>query len=305
MLTGVSTLLGVKIGFVDRPDSNLKIHEGEPVPLGGVGVLGGLHAGLAVMGIWDVGLIVGTVAVFSLGLVDDRVGLSPGTRLIGVSLSGLALALLSDSVGGFWVGLAVIVCALALVNSVNLLDGLDGLAGSVTSIAAVGLAVFGSALGVDSGWVPLLLTGALAGFLFFNLPPARAFLGDNGAYVIGITLAWSVIHSSIDWISGLVAFGLIGVPLIDLGATVFRRMRKGRPLFTGDRDHLYDRLTRRHPGRYGVVVAYSVAQVVWVGCVALLWNAVGGFVALLGVGVLAVAVSLIASYVPALDAAIE
>lgn len=305
VLTGLSRLVGERIGFVDRPDSDLKTHQGAPVPLGGVGVLGGLHAGLAALGVWDLGLVVGTVAVFTLGLVDDRIGLTPGTRIIGVSLSGLALAFLSDSADGLWVGMAAIVCVLALVNSVNLLDGIDGLAGAVTSVAAVGVAWFGSALEVESGWVPLLLAGAIAGFMFFNLPPARVFLGDNGAYVIGVTLAWAVVHNSTDWISGLVAFGLIGVPLMDLGATVFRRMQKGRPLFAGDRDHLYDRLSRRYRGPYAVVLVYSAVQAAWIGYVLLLWSVVGGVAALIGVVALAVVISLIASYAPALDVAIE
>lgn len=284
--------VGHTIGFVDVPDGVLKDHSGAPVPLGGAGVLAGLAVGLTIAGSVDPGLAAALATVFVLGLVDDRLGLSPAVRLLAVSLSGALLVALSPSISGVWAGLAGVGLVLVSVNSVNLLDGLDGLAASVTSVGAIGLVGFGSIVGAEQAWAPAVLAAAIVGFLALNLPPARSFLGDNGAYVIGVALAWSVLHVSASWVEGLVAAALIGVPVLDMGSTIARRLREGSPLFSGDRGHLYDRLRSRDTSVGAIAVAYSLAQAVWVVVVTIAWASLGEVVALITalVGGLAVVV---------------
>jgi UDP-N-acetylmuramyl pentapeptide phosphotransferase/UDP-N-acetylglucosamine-1-phosphate transferase len=111
--------------------------------------------------------------------------------------------------------------------------------------------------------VPLIIAGALLGFLFWNRPKAQLFLGDNGAYVLGVLLVWSAMRVSPDRMAGVVAVSLIGVPLIDLGVTVFRRGLSSAPLFSGDRDHTYDRLHRYGVPESRIALIYSAVQAVW------------------------------------------
>jgi UDP-N-acetylmuramyl pentapeptide phosphotransferase/UDP-N-acetylglucosamine-1-phosphate transferase len=255
---------GHRVGFVDLPDDDLKIHTGTPVPLGGLALLVSVHVSLAVAGSLDWGLLAASVALFVIGLVDDAVSLSPSARLVGTIMAGLLFALLSDVVVAFWPTVAAAFLVLLLVNAINLIDGLDMLAGSTTAVAAAGLALYASVLGVSEPLLPLIVSAALLGFLVWNRPPARLYLGDNGAYLVGLFLAWSILRAGSNWTTGLLGAALIGMPLLDLGATVIRRASNGSALFAGDRDHTYDHLKRAGFSTWRIAVLYTLAQALWV-----------------------------------------
>ncbi len=249
-------MFGLRSGFVDVPDDELKTHSGRPVPLGGVAVYVALHSGLAVMGEFDIGLLAGSTVVLILGLADDRLSLSPIIRLVVVSGAALATALLrpDPSLAG---AIGFTVAVLIVVNAINLFDGLDGLVAISATLTSLGLAA------VFWSWPPLVLGAALLGFYLWNRPPARLYLGDNGAYLIGLSLVWLAYAGAESGWEILVGLALVGVPLIDMAATIFRRYRSSDPLFEGDRDHSYDRL--HQSGR-------SVAQVgLWVGLIQAAW----------------------------------
>ena len=261
---GLALAIGPSLGFVDRPDTDgLKTHTHLAVPLGGAAVMIGLHGGLLTAGAFDPALFVSTLFIWLMGLTDDRFGLSPYTRLAGSAIGGVLLVAIGGRHEGFLAGLAGVVLVVVSVNAVNLLDGLDGLAGTIGAVAAVGLAAFAYYQGRALPWASIILTGALVGFLYWNVAPARLFLGDNGAYVVGVALAWASLRSSVDWGSGLVAAALIGVPLIDLAATVLSRIVRRAQLFEGDRDHVYDRLIRSGWTAGRVVLLYAAVQAVW------------------------------------------
>jgi UDP-GlcNAc:undecaprenyl-phosphate GlcNAc-1-phosphate transferase len=252
---------GPRWGFVDRPDGSLKTHTGVAVPLGGVGVLAGFLAALGMSGRFSPYLAGAAAFVLVVGLIDDRLGLSPGSRLISATLAGVLLALSQTSIG---LGLVLVAATVVCINAVNLLDGLDALAGSTTGVT---LAAFGwlAASRDDPEWsVPLLAAAAIAGFLVWNLPPARVFLGDNGAYVAGVILVACAFLISDDGVELAVALAMIGAPLFDLGVTVLRRFRAGTALFVGDRDHTYDRLWVRTASTARTTAAFAVAQLGWV-----------------------------------------
>lgn len=298
VICAVARVLGMRAAFFDRPDADLKPHRSPVVPLGGAGVLFGLHLGLAVTGVFDLALFVSTLFIWVVGLVDDIRGLSPLTRLVSAGLAGVALVLISDLPSGwhvsvFWVGATVVV-----VNAVNLLDGMDGLAGSVSLSALAGLWVFSSAQDA-AGAVPFVVAiGAILGFLFWNLPPARMFLGDNGAYVVAVTLVWAALLASPDAAASLVGLALIGVPIVDLVATVLRRLLTRQPLFTGDRNHSYDRLTTAGWSDTAIVVMFVAAQIVWAGALLVPALFIGDLAAVLTALVLGIATVLVVARRP-------
>lgn len=265
----IALWLGPAIGLVDSPVGELKIHERPAVPLGGVGVFVAVHVALAADGRFDLGLLAASGILLVAGLIDDRWNVSPWLRLGAALGAGVALMAWSAvaSVDGTALVVAGVLLVVVTVNAVNLFDGLDGLAGSAAAVSAVGLAAL-AAMRDLPGAFHIILVGALVGFLFFNWHPARVFLGDNGAYLTGIFLAYGIIESSPgDPTSGLlVAVTMLGVFLVDLAATILRRFRGRKALFSGDRDHLYDQLHRR---------GWSVPAVVLVGIVVQ-----SGFVAL-------------------------
>lgn len=242
----IAIRLGHSLGILDRPDQLLKTHRRPVVPLGGVGIFIGVHLALVIVGEFDAGLAVASALLLVTGLSDDIFGLRPSVRLVAASVAGLVLVWWSElPVDGVVDALLVVTLVLMSVNAVNLLDGLDGLAGSTAIASALGIAGIATLrdLSVVLG---LALVGGLIGFIVFNWHPARIFMGDNGAYVVGLLLAYGVLRVSpemrADLLVGLLVFGVF---LIDLVATVFRRRSLGRPLFKGDRSHLYDQLAER------------------------------------------------------------
>ncbi|HSM01057.1 MAG TPA: MraY family glycosyltransferase [Acidimicrobiia bacterium] len=235
--------LGPRIGYVEAPGEDpLKTHARPAVPLGGIGVFLGVHIAMALGGRFDPALLAATSVVVVLGLVDDRRPLPPYLRIAGWSLAAGIVAL---DATGVVTGMVLAAVAIVAIASVNLLDGLDGLAGGSALVAAAGLAFLAGARDVDHA-LPLLVAGALAGFLVLNWHPARVFLGDSGAYLVGVLLAWSMAKASPGSAADLVvAAGVLGVFIVDLVVTILRRLSGRRPLFAGDRSHVYDQLRQR------------------------------------------------------------
>ena len=255
--------IGPIVGLVDTPGANeLKVHK-RPTPLlGGVGVFGGIHIGLAVADEFDRALFAGTLIILVLGLADDRLDLPPKLRLAIEVMAAVVLVSTIDagldSVGGYIFGTVLVVVA---INAVNLLDGLDGLVASVTIVAALGLAWAGSE-GLGDSTLGLTLAAATLGFLVLNRPQARIFLGDNGAYLIGMTLAYGALTTTPSGVAPmlLVGAGALAVFAVDLAVTVLRRRSAGKPLFEGDRSHIYDQLRDREWSIISIDLAAASAQ---------------------------------------------
>jgi UDP-GlcNAc:undecaprenyl-phosphate GlcNAc-1-phosphate transferase len=260
---------------VDRPDDpSLKAHDRPAVPLGGVGVFLGVHLAYLTRGELDLGLLLASSVVLVLGLVDDRRGVDPATRLV-VEVAA-ALILILDVAGNpgilfLLLGGALVVFA---INSVNLFDGLDGLVGSVALVTAGGLAIVAEVRGADFV-PPLTLAAALAGFLVLNWHPARVFLGDAGAYFVGLYLAHLILEVSDGPVELVLTSGFLGVFAIDLLVTLLRRRLNDRPLFVGDRSHIYDQLRDRGLSVPTIAVLAAATQAVLLMLVILAERALG------------------------------
>ncbi|HSF87493.1 MAG TPA: MraY family glycosyltransferase [Acidimicrobiia bacterium] len=256
--------LGHESGFVDKPDGFLKSHEWPAVPLGGVAIFFGVHAGMAVEGLFDEGLFLASGIVLVLGLIDDRRDLAPILRLFVEFIAGVVLVVVADlpALGDGPLGVILgVVLVVVAINAVNMFDGLDGLAGSAGLVAAAGTIGLAASrgLGLRPGFV---LAAALLGFLLWNWHPARMFLGDNGAYSVAVFLVYGFIAASPEGSDAavLIGFGLMGVYAIDLAMTLLRRKLAGKPLFPGDRSHVYDQLSDRGWSVTRVVGTAAVAQ---------------------------------------------
>jgi len=262
---------GPRLGFVDRPDGVLKPHQEPAVPLGGIGIFAAVHLAMALEDRFDPGLLAASGMLLALGLIDDRRPLSSRLRLVVETAAGVVLALTADlrgvdrNVAGV---VLVVILIVVAVNAVNLLDGLDGLAGSSALVAAVGTSLLAGMR--DTGMVfGLILAAALAGFLVWNWPRARVFLGDNGAYAVAMFLAYGFLGATprASELAVLIAAGLLGVFAVDLAVTLIRRRLAGRPLFAGDRSHVYDQLRDRGMTVAQVAVTFAAGQVAIAGLV--------------------------------------
>ena len=267
--SALAVRVGPRFGFVDAPDDpHLKVHRQKAVPLGGVGLLLGVTAGWWLAGGLDSRVMAPATALTVLGLVDDRIRLSAWLRLAVQVVIAIAAIALGAVPFDQWpiAGVAGVVLVVVAVNAVNLFDGLDGLAGSAGLVASLGVAALAIGRGVEPD-LALLLAAGLGGFLVYNRHPARVFLGDNGAYLLGFLLAVGIMRVSSSGIGarfGIAAL-VLGIFFVDLSVTVLRRAVGRQPLFRGDRSHLYDRLVTR---------GWSIERVVGVAVMAEL-----GFVA--------------------------
>jgi UDP-GlcNAc:undecaprenyl-phosphate GlcNAc-1-phosphate transferase len=133
----------------------------------------------------------------------------------------------------------------AVMNMVNFLDGMDGLAAGVCAISGATFAVIALSLGkVDAAVLSAVVAGACVGFLRHNFFPARIFMGDSGALVLGFTLASISVAGLLKTASTVVLFLpllVLAVPIIDTSFVVAKRLKHNRPIYTADRSHLHHR----------------------------------------------------------------
>jgi UDP-GlcNAc:undecaprenyl-phosphate GlcNAc-1-phosphate transferase len=239
--TPAAAWLAKRLGVLDRPGP-LKVHQ-RPVPyLGGLAVFAAGAIGAAA---GRPALAIPGVLAVALGTADDAATLPAWLRLACEGGIGAAAAIIVPLRSGPIGGLGTAALVVVVINALNMMDGLDGLASGVAMTSAAGLAFL---VHGDSRVLAVALACGLAGFLWYNRPPARIYLGDGGAYLVG---TWLALLAASSWRSptpgrdGASALLLLAVPLIELVAAVLRRARRGQHLFSGDRDHVYDQLVAR------------------------------------------------------------
>ncbi|HXH82681.1 MAG TPA: MraY family glycosyltransferase [Candidatus Tectomicrobia bacterium] len=253
---GMARLLGV----VDRPGAR-RLNR-RPVPrLGGLAIfLGVLVPALAFLHLGGEmrGVLVGAAVACVVGAMDDFRGLAPPPKLagqivaaaiptgFGVRVDHVTFPFLGVLDLPGWLGVALTVMwIVAVMNMVNFLDGLDGLAAGVCGIAGTTFAVLALSLGkVDAATLAAIVAGACLGFLRHNFFPARIFMGDSGALVLGYTLATVAVAGLVKTASTVVLFLpllVLAVPIIDTSFVVVRRVKHGLPVYAADRGHLHHR----------------------------------------------------------------
>ncbi|HET9243657.1 MAG TPA: MraY family glycosyltransferase [Gaiella sp.] len=253
---GMARLLGV----VATPGGR-HIHK-RPIPrLGGLAIfLGILVPSLAFLSLDGEmrGIVLGAAVACVVGAIDDFRGLAPLPKLAG-QVAAAAIACASGVwIDHFtfpflgvvdlpaWVGMPLtVVWIVAVMNMVNFLDGMDGLAAGVCAIAGLTFAILALSLGkIDAAVLSAIVAAACIGFLRHNFFPARIFMGDSGALVLGFTLATVSISGLLKTASTVVLFLpllVLAVPIIDTSFVVAKRMKYGRPISSPDRFHLHHR----------------------------------------------------------------
>jgi UDP-N-acetylmuramyl pentapeptide phosphotransferase/UDP-N-acetylglucosamine-1-phosphate transferase len=252
-----------RLHVIDRPTER-SLHD-RPVPRGGgLAILGAFIVtltGISVVRGFAADLVwiaAGAAIVATVSYLDDRSGLSPGVRLLshaaasgvlvlgGVSLPHVTLPGVTVSIPhSLLVGFAVLF-TIWMTNLYNFMDGMDGFAGGMAVIGFATFALFGWRAGYESfATVSLILAAASAGFLLFNFPPARIFMGDVGSSTLGFLVAGLSIWGARDgvfphWVAVLVFSPFV----VDATVTLFRRLFRGERVWDAHRSHYYQRLVR-------------------------------------------------------------
>jgi UDP-GlcNAc:undecaprenyl-phosphate GlcNAc-1-phosphate transferase len=294
--------LSFAVGAVQRPDER-RVHTRPTALLGGAAILLGFLAGMAVA--WrsarfdevfrastvPLGVVLAALVIFAVGQIDDLRDVSPPAKIAGTVLAGSILSIAGVSILFFRVpfggllslspdmsALLTVLWVIGMSTAINYVDGLDGLATGIVAIGAAALLLYcerlfgAGAIGPDNAGpiIAASVLGACLGFLPHNFHPAKIFMGDAGALLLGLLMAAATIAvggNTETPFSGQTFFFfaplfiplvILGVPIIDTAFSIIRRARRGAGVTVADKDHLHHRLMRLgHGQRRSVLILWA------------------------------------------------
>ncbi len=303
LLVPLTQRLAVRVGAVVAPDER-RVHRWPTPTLGGLAMLAGFVAAVAAAGwllpgyepIFDnpreiTGIVVAAAVMYGVGFIDDLRDVSAPAKLAGMvlassvlSLAGVSLIYFRIPFAGFWLlsadlsALVTVLWVIGMANAVNLVDGLDGLAAGIVGIAASAFFIYTGQLAANdllrptnpAPLVAVAVAGVCLGFLPHNFHPARTFMGDGGALLLGLLMAAATISvggRTRDPFSGqtffffapmVIPLFVLGVPIFDTLFAIIRRARRRSGLATADKGHLHHRLMEMgHGQRRSVAILWG------------------------------------------------
>jgi UDP-GlcNAc:undecaprenyl-phosphate GlcNAc-1-phosphate transferase len=296
--------LAVRVGAVVAPDER-RVHLRPTATLGGLAMFLGFLAGMAAASqlhqfdpVFEgtsepLGILLAATVIFAVGVLDDLREVSAPAKVAGMVLAGGVLSLLGVTMLYFRIPfgdsvalspdlapLITVLWVVGMANAVNLIDGLDGLAAGIVGIAAGAFALYSSKLfhlgllpnasNSISPLIAVIVLGMCVGFLPFNFHPAKIFMGDGGALLLGLLMASStllVAGQTAEDVNGstffffaplLIPFVILGVPMLDTAFAIVRRASRRSGVSVADKDHLHHRLMRLgHGQRRSVLILWA------------------------------------------------
>ena len=281
-LTGWQRRRALRTGMLDVP--NQRSSHSQPTPRGGglaIVVTVAIVAGLLLRFAPDsraliVAVMPGFIVVALVGWLDDRNGLAPSVRLVAHVMGSIwAVACLARDSGSWlavsdlWMiiamgGLLVLAITWA-TNLFNFMDGIDGIAGSQAAFTcAMGVLLCWLSGDVTSATFMLAIAASCTGFLYWNWPPARIFMGDVGSGALGFLLAAAPVLIAAVGISRLIPWAILwGAFVADASVTLARRALRRERLSAAHRSHAYQRLSRRWRSHRRVTLAFALVNCLW------------------------------------------
>ncbi len=298
LVTPLCIMLAPKIGAMDIPKDNRRMHN-KPMPvLGGPAIFMGILSSLLFLSPLDEqfrGIFVAATLMLILGIIDDtrEGGLPAKVKLAGQIVCALILWFFSLRFSGManflaigpeyivfptWLSLLItILWIVAITNTINLIDGLDGLAAGVVFIACLSIAYVCTIHDRrDTKLMILAMAGACLGFLFYNFNPAKIFMGDSGALLLGLLLAsvsmvGDTPTKSVTLFSTVLPMIILALPIFDTLFAMMRRILSHRSFMEADKGHLHHRIIAMGFGqRRSVLVIYCICAIL--GMAGILWT---------------------------------
>ncbi len=279
-----------RLGAIDQPDKR-KVHQTAMPRMGGLAIFFAfllcVLVGVKVSGPY-VGIVIGAVIVFVVGMLDDIYQLSAKVKLVGQIIAtavaiyfGVVIHFVSNpfdgmlSLGYLSIPLTFL-WIVGITNAINLIDGLDGLAAGVAGIAGLTMGIVALMQGqLATALIAFTLVAAIMGFLPYNFYPARTFMGDCGSNFLGFVLgclAVTGVAKSTAFISLVIPIVILGIPIFDTFFAIFRRIYKKTPIFMPDKDHLHHRLLKMgYSHQTTVLIIYAISGFFALTAIVLSW----------------------------------
>lgn len=268
-----------------------KIHTGKISRLGGIGIVCGFFVSTVLyliftdeINFWQtLPLIIAGAVIFIFGLIDDLKNLKAIIKLLAQIVAALIVIL-----GGFrfkqifaWIlplpiSYILTFCwIIGVVNAYNLIDGLDGLSGTLTFTTALTLGILYFSMGSFESGVCFCLAGAILGFLCFNWPPAKIFMGDSGSQFLGFIISILPLYPmepsnyAFEFNKFFMVIVLTSFPVFDTIAAIWRRTREHRSIMSPDASHLHHKLLHLGFSKKATLILVLIFQILLCGTVIL------------------------------------
>ncbi len=296
LITAVCTPLAIyiapKIGAMDIPKDNRRVHN-RPMPrFGGIAIFAGMMISWALFagearGVS--GAMAGCAIIYVLGAIDDIKNIRPLVKFSGQTLAaivsfalGLRIQFITNYFGSGNMIFGDVACFIitvlwlvAITNAVNLIDGLDGLAAGIAAISALCLAYVAYIHGQYMSTIAMMaVAGSAIGFLPFNSNPAKIFMGDGGSQLLGFSISAVSIMGAVKsatLVVVLIPALVLGLPILDTIMAIIRRTARHQSIGTADKEHLHHRILKAGFGqRRAVLLMYCVSGLM--GIIAVMYS---------------------------------
>lgn len=318
--TPIAVWLAPKIGAMDIPKDNRRVHK-HPIPrFGGIAIYCGIltaFVALSPLTVQTRGLLIGASFILIVGIIDDRIGMKPIVKLICqiaaafiLWISDVRITVFTNPFSGniltipVWISFIItIFWIVGITNTINLIDGLDGLAAGITFIASLAVAYTAYIKDMhETLALVLAIAGACLGFLIYNFYPAKIFMGDAGSMLLGylmssVSLIGIAPSKSAMLFSTIVPVLILALPIFDTAFAIIRRVANHKPIMQADKGHIHHRIMAMGFGQrrtalalYSISAIMGVSGILWtkamyLGSVALFLIAVVLVVIFLGIGI--------------------
>jgi UDP-GlcNAc:undecaprenyl-phosphate GlcNAc-1-phosphate transferase len=313
--TPIARKIAFKIGAIDIPKDERRMHNKPIARLGGLAIVAGFAVAMVVCCIGNrsnqglsnifesykqvLAFTAGSSIIVAIGIIDDVKRLGSKTKLFFQLVAAIIIVIADTRIGiitnpfseagsselPHYISYPItVIWIVGITNAINLIDGLDGLAAGVSSISSLSLMFVSIIQGRwDVAAITAALAGATLGFLPYNFNPAKIFMGDNGATFLGFTLGVISIQGmlkSYATIAIAIPLLVLGLPLFDTIFAIVRRLLSGKPIMQADRGHLHHKLIDMGLSqRQSVVIMYMLSAVL--GLCAIILAGKGAFSAII------------------------
>lgn len=289
IFTPVCLKLAPKIGAIDIPKDNRRVHK-QPIPrLGGIAIFLGTVVGILLMVPMTkqtIGILISGALITFIGVLDDIYHLSAKKKLLFqivcaliLFFSGTKITFIGHPFGegylffaGIISGIITVIWIVGITNTINLIDGLDGLAAGITAIASFSMAYIAYLNNrPEVALMTLAIAGGTLGFLPYNFNPAKIFMGDGGSLFLGLMLATV---SIIGPMKGAAAIATVmpvlalGLPIFDTAFAIYRRLINGKSIMEADKGHIHHRiLSKGMNQKKTVIILYALSGILGVSAI--------------------------------------
>ena len=267
------------VGAVDLPNER-KIHKKAMPRMGGLAIFGGFLIGYILYGditTQMISILIGAFIIFLLGIFDDIKPISAKYKFLVQIIAALIVVIYGQIYFNelTFLGLKIefniyvsyflsVFFIVAISNAINLIDGMDGLSSGISSIYFATIAVISVVLNKFGGLdivLSLIMLGATLGFLAWNFPPAKIFMGDSGSLFLGFMISViALLGFKVTTLTSLVIpITILAIPIFDTVLAIFRRLLKGESIGSPDKEHFHHQLLKlKFSTRTSLIIIYSV-----------------------------------------------